>query len=108
MEKHPTLALVSCRAHGAAAAAVLSREMELCGQVEHDNKLSVVSIMVEKKSCQPAKILRGTGFTVHIVHMDPAFYLVMSCGHVLRDHTRGKVSVLFQRALIIARVIFVM
>jgi putative heme iron utilization protein len=49
MEKHPTLALVSCRAHGAAAAAVLSREMELCRQVEHDNKLSVVSIMVEKK-----------------------------------------------------------
>jgi hypothetical protein len=62
----------------------------------------------QKKSCQPAKILRGTGFTVHIVHMDPAFCLVMSCGHVLRDHTRGKVSVLFQRALITARVIFVM
>jgi hypothetical protein len=59
MEKHPTLALVSCRAHGAAAAAVLSREMELCRQVEHDNKLSVVSIMVEKKKLPTSQDSQG-------------------------------------------------
>lgn len=53
---------------------------------------SVVLIRCRKKKRGREEGAKGTGF---IVHMDPRFCLVMTCGHVLKSHVEGSIRVVF-------------
>lgn len=76
--------------------------MELCRQVIQAHRKSVVKIDVSQQDQQRVNSGHGTGF---IVHMDPKFCLVMTCGHVLRDHIPGSISVSFGSISIKASVV---
>lgn len=69
---------------------------------EHEH--SVVGIRCRKKKDGREWPARGTGF---IVHMDPMFCLVMTCGHVLHNHIDGSIHVRFGADIQIdARLVF--
>lgn len=79
--------------------------MALCRQVIQAHVDSVVLIRCRKRARGSESELGayGTGF---IVHMDPRFCLVMTCGHVLEDYVKDTISVSFGHIEMKARVVF--